>query len=51
LLLKDNDPLLNDHQETAIIFKGTSSNIQNSLIKAIHRVMLDEISGQIQEAS
>jgi hypothetical protein len=48
-LLKDYDPLLNDHLETDI-FKGTSLAIQNNLIKAIHDVMLDEISRQIQEA-
>jgi hypothetical protein len=32
-LLKDFDPLLNDHLETATVFKGTSRAIKNDLIK------------------
>jgi hypothetical protein len=43
-------PLLNDTLETGTLFKGTSSAIQNDLIKAIQEVMLDEISRHIQEA-
>jgi hypothetical protein len=49
-LLKDYDPLLSDHLETDTVFKGTSSTIRSSLIKAIHEVMLNDISRQIQEA-
>jgi hypothetical protein len=49
-LHQDYDPLLNDHLETATVFKGTSLTIQNYLIKATHKVTLDEISNQIQEA-
>jgi hypothetical protein len=47
--LKDYDPLLNDHMETGIDSEGISSAIQNGFIDAIHEVMQDEISRQIQE--
>jgi hypothetical protein len=48
-LLKDYDPLLNDHLETATVFKGTSSVIHYDLIDTIHEVMPDDISRQIHE--
>jgi hypothetical protein len=41
---------VNDHLETTSVFKGTSLAIQNDLIKAIHKVMLDDTSRQIREA-
>jgi hypothetical protein len=49
-LLKDCDPLLNDHLETATVLKGTSAAIQKNLIKSIHEATRNEISRQIQEA-
>jgi hypothetical protein len=49
-LLIGYDPPLNDHLETATVFRGTSSAIQNEFIKAIHEVMLDELSRQTEEA-
>jgi len=33
------------------VFKGTSPNVQNDLIKASAAVLTDEIKRQIQEAS
>lgn len=51
LLLKEYDPVLKDHLETATAFKATSSAIQNDLIQSIHEVVLDEIAVQIQNAS
>jgi hypothetical protein len=47
-LLGDHDLLLNDHLETASFAKGTSSVIQNDLIKAIHELTPVEILRQIQ---
>jgi hypothetical protein len=49
-LLRDYDAVLNDHLETVTVFNGTSSDIQNYLIKVIHEVVLDETPRQIQEA-
>lgn len=49
-LLKEYDPVLKDHLETATVFKATSSAIQNDLIQSIHEVVLDEITIQIQNA-
>jgi hypothetical protein len=49
-LLEDYDPVLNDHLETATVFKGTSLATRNDLIKAICEVTLDKISRHIQKA-
>jgi hypothetical protein len=49
-LLEDYYPLLNDHLETATVFKGRSAAIQSDLIEAILEVTPGEVSRQIQES-
>lgn len=50
-LLKDYDSVLNDHPETATLFKGILPAIQNDLIKARHKVTLDEFKSNLRYIS
>ena len=50
-LLKNYDSLLDEHLDSATVFKGTSSTIQNDLIMSVGNVINDAIFNEIQEAS
>jgi hypothetical protein len=47
----DYDPLLAEHLETATVFKGFSSHIQNDLIDAVGSSLLCSIKEELKEAN
>ncbi|XP_039286744.1 zinc finger MYM-type protein 1-like [Nilaparvata lugens] len=47
----DYDPLLAEHLETATVFKGFSSHIQNDLIDAVGSSLLLSIKKELEEAN
>lgn len=48
-LLKRWDPTLNEHLETAPVFRGTSSDIQNELIGVISDIVGETILEEIEQ--
>ncbi|CAI9718735.1 Hypothetical predicted protein [Octopus vulgaris] len=49
-LISKYDKQMESHLDTASIFTGLSNRIQNDLIEAIHKVMLNEIQKEIDQA-
>lgn len=49
-VLKQYDPILSQHLETATVFKGTSMAIQNDLIKAVGELLNSHISKTIKQS-
>lgn len=50
-LLKRWDPVLNQHLETATVFKGTSSDIQNDLISVMSDIVNETIVKEIEKSN
>src|SRR5436190_5107858 len=50
-LLRSYDPVLDNHLKNAIVFRGTSPDIQNDLIKAISDVLIQHIKNEMSNCS
>ena len=50
-VLKNYDPLLEDHLKSLTVFTGSSSTIQNNVIKAVFDIVKDSIKEEINSAT
>ena len=49
--LRDYDPLLDQHMDSSSLFKGTSPNVQNDIVKALSAVVINYIKKEISSCS
>ena len=49
--LREYDPLLDQHMDSSSLFKGTSPNVQNDIVKALSAVVINYIKKEISSCS